>query len=367
MRCIPPSQKCISSRQMTDNTSEVETNNCVWRTWRGHLFHVLITQVFRRSLEYGIVVMGVLDAFVYAHNCHRRNIDNLEISVIAWKGRIRFMTAITPAYAHAYQFICPAGNIPVCYNTRRRHWFSQVDHLHWRGTSFCWWWNFGSLGCYRSFAWPAVTTEAHPAYAGARIHSNNTAELSSIVEALSFLGPRGLVACDAHSCNFFDSRHAVGVCLGTVHARAHEQLGLSCQQLSLKVQHRLRFTVRHVHSHVENLGNECADRRIGCIWIGVESWSLHTLGASFIWFQLMLWYTPQPWWSLGKLRDMRTSFVSASLRPEAGVPFHAVLCCGLSCTHHRRPWSIFIRSLPSVVFGPQVVWCAAQRGPKENW
>ena len=83
MRCIPPSQRCISSRQMTDNTSEVETNNCAWRTWRGHLFHDLKTQVFRRSLEYGIVVLGVLDAFVYAHNYHRRNIDNLEISVIA--------------------------------------------------------------------------------------------------------------------------------------------------------------------------------------------------------------------------------------------------------------------------------------------
>ena len=32
-----------------------------------------------------------------------------------------------------------------------------------------------------------VTTEAHLAYAGDRIHSNNTTEISSIVEALSFL------------------------------------------------------------------------------------------------------------------------------------------------------------------------------------
>ena len=31
---------------------------------RGHLFHDLITQVFLRSLQYGIVVMGLIDAFV---------------------------------------------------------------------------------------------------------------------------------------------------------------------------------------------------------------------------------------------------------------------------------------------------------------
>ena len=33
------------------------------------------------------------------------------------------------------------------------------------------------------------TTEAHFACAGARLHSNNIAELSSIIVALSFLGP----------------------------------------------------------------------------------------------------------------------------------------------------------------------------------
>ena len=43
---------------------------------RGHLFHDLITQVFLRSLQYGIVVMGVIDAFDHAHNHHRRNMDN---------------------------------------------------------------------------------------------------------------------------------------------------------------------------------------------------------------------------------------------------------------------------------------------------
>ena len=43
---------------------------------RGHLFHDLIILVFLRSLQYGIVVMGVIDAFVHGHNHHRRNMDN---------------------------------------------------------------------------------------------------------------------------------------------------------------------------------------------------------------------------------------------------------------------------------------------------
>ena len=65
------------------------------------LFHDLITQLFSRSLQYGMAVMGVIDAFVHAHNPFRRNMDNLGNFGDGMKGRIRFMTAITPAYAHA--------------------------------------------------------------------------------------------------------------------------------------------------------------------------------------------------------------------------------------------------------------------------
>ena len=43
---------------------------------RGRLFHDLMVQVFLRSLQYGIVVMGFIDAFVYAHSQHRRSIEN---------------------------------------------------------------------------------------------------------------------------------------------------------------------------------------------------------------------------------------------------------------------------------------------------
>ena len=73
---------------------------------RSHLLHDLITQVLLRSLQYGIVVMGFIDAFVYAHHQHRRSIENPGKTGDCMKGRIRFMTAITSAYAHAHQVTC---------------------------------------------------------------------------------------------------------------------------------------------------------------------------------------------------------------------------------------------------------------------
>ena len=38
-----------------------------------------------------------------------------------------------------------------------------------------------------------------------------TAEMSAMIEALSFLGPCGPVARDANSCIYYDSKHAAGV------------------------------------------------------------------------------------------------------------------------------------------------------------
>ena len=53
---------------------------------------------------------------------------------------------------------------------------------------------------------PVVTTEAHLAFSVARAHSNNTAEMTAMIEALSFLGLHGPVARDA--------KHAAGVFVG---------------------------------------------------------------------------------------------------------------------------------------------------------
>ena len=61
---------------------------------------------------------------------------------------------------------------------------------------------------------PVITTEAHLAFSGARTRSNNTAEMTAMIEALSFLGPHGPVTRDDQSCFCFDSKHAAGVLSG---------------------------------------------------------------------------------------------------------------------------------------------------------
>ena len=96
---------------------------------------------------------------------------------------------------------------------------------------------------------PVVTTEAHLAFSGARTHSNNTADMTAMIEALSFLGPHGPVARDDQPCIYFDSQHAAGVCLGTIQARPHVQLALACQQSMICAHHRVRLTMQHVYGH----------------------------------------------------------------------------------------------------------------------
>ena len=101
---------------------------------------------------------------------------------------------------------------------------------------------------------PVITNEAHLAFSGARIHSNNTAEMTAMIEALSFLGPRGPVTHDNQSRISYESMHAAGICLGTIQARTHVQLALACQQSMIRVQNRLRLTMQHVYGHGGNFG-----------------------------------------------------------------------------------------------------------------
>ena len=107
---------------------------------------------------------------------------------------------------------------------------------------------------------PVVTTEAHLVFSGARTHSNNTAEMTAMIEALSFFGPFGPVAWDVELCFYVDSKHAAGVCLGTIQARTHVQLALACQRSMICAQHSLRVTMQHVYGRTWNLCDECADQ-----------------------------------------------------------------------------------------------------------
>ena len=72
---------------------------------RNHLLPDFITNVFLRSLQYGIVVMGFIDAFVYAHHQHRRNIENPRNFGDCMKGN-PLHDGCHPACAHEYQATC---------------------------------------------------------------------------------------------------------------------------------------------------------------------------------------------------------------------------------------------------------------------
>ena len=183
------------------------------------------------------------------------------------------------AYAHAYQATCLTRHMPAILGkifrlpkpkARYPHFPNARSSTRERGNDFRGWAIYTDGGTRaengETFAgWcviarsphgridimfgPGITTEAHPAFSGARTHSNNTAEMSAMIEALSFLGPRGPVARDVDSCIFDDSKHAAGVCLGTIQARTHVQLAPACERSMLCAQHRPRLTMQHVYGH----------------------------------------------------------------------------------------------------------------------
>ena len=121
------------------------------------------------------------------------------------KGQIRFMTAITPAYANECQATCLAQHIPAVprQNFRLPKLKARYPYLpndrsttRTRGNEFRGWAIYtdgvtrfvagetlaGRCVISRShhgridiMFGPVITTEAHPAFSGARTHSNNTA------------------------------------------------------------------------------------------------------------------------------------------------------------------------------------------------
>ena len=98
---------------------------------RSHLLLDLISQVFfLRSLQHGIAAMVFIDAFVYAHHQHRRNIGDPGNFGDNMKGRIRFMTAITPAYAYAYQATCLTRHLPAILRQNFRLPKPNARHPH---------------------------------------------------------------------------------------------------------------------------------------------------------------------------------------------------------------------------------------------
>ena len=71
--------------------------------WSHTILHDLFTQTSCGGAQIGILVLGITDAFVCAHNHHRHNRNNPGNFEDSTQGRIRLLTATTPAYAHAFR------------------------------------------------------------------------------------------------------------------------------------------------------------------------------------------------------------------------------------------------------------------------
>ena len=134
---------------------------------------------------------------------------------------------------------------------------------------------------------PVVTSETHLAFSGARTHSKNTADMTAMIAALSFFGPDGPLARDEHSCYNNESKHAAGVCLGTIRARTHVQLARACQPSMIFAQNKLQLIMQHVYGPRGNLGNDCADHVAALGTFGLTSnhnvatrWIHHNFDAS---------------------------------------------------------------------------------------
>ena len=86
---------------------------------------------------------------------------------------------------------------------------------------------------------PVTTNKAHPAFSGARTHSNNTTKMTAMFEALSFLGPRSLAFVLARP---MPRTRATGVSRSKI-----------CDTRSRQA------AAHHATCVCGNLGNECAD------------------------------------------------------------------------------------------------------------
>lgn len=103
---------------------------------------------------------------------------------------------------------------------------------------------------------PVVTCRQSPFFDGAEHGSNNTAELTAMIEALHWL----MSSSVASATLFYDSKYAANIMTKVYNAQKNKELASKLQALYEKAKAKISITLTYIKGHSHNAGNDAADR-----------------------------------------------------------------------------------------------------------
>ena len=116
-----------------------------------------------------------------------------------------------------------------------------------------WGWTLHQNDSWHDAYGPVITDPDHNAYRGASVGSNNTGEISAIIEALLFALHEGYTSVTIRS----DSRWAINVIMGKWRAKHHKEMVKLARALTKDPQ--CKVTLAWIKAHAGHYGNERAD------------------------------------------------------------------------------------------------------------
>eukprot|EP00973_Karenia_brevis_P070211 9758431-Karenia_brevis.AAC.1 len=107
---------------------------------------------------------------------------------------------------------------------------------------------------------PVVTAPWHPQWVGARERTNNTGELTAVIEAMMWLRDEAPDNGDIPVLFRFDSYYAANIAQGIWEPKSNEELAEKAREITSIVEGKRQITWQHVYGHSGEHDNELADR-----------------------------------------------------------------------------------------------------------
>ena len=168
---------------------------------------------------------------------------------------------------------------------------------------------------------PVVTTPGERGYIGAEVGTNNTGELSAMVEALRWVLHAEEARRFGAAVVWYDSEYAYGQVSGVNRARKNVLLVQYARLLRSRVERIAEVSFQHVKGHSGDPGNEAADRAAG-------------LGASGQERRGVGW---DRWPREMRLPRPKVSFdLAAPMTPETATPSESTTSGGRESNGRRR-------------------------------